>query len=949
MDENEYDSSIEDLPQEESIDECYESDFEKEADSLVKNSSITTPIGAQKSFITQQNWPGVSLNSKISSTKVNYQTVSSSATSLENPQKVIARLQKENASLRNQLKELNLRLNEVLDISKKKILKAPDTATREEGIRKQADTKDKQVRVYENEYNRLKARLEQLHDTNYAVQLKYSIKEKEEKVKDFEKQFKILSAEQKNRAKLLNKVYGDGLPDDMKELNEVMEESNHLREQVNELEAKLEKSHEGYEQQYELELNLTEKLEKLQEISESYNIELGKQKSPSKINTTYENLLKSYQNTVKINENSINHLKSQEKDLKKLFDSNVIEINTIKKEIKEKEEISMRVKEELKNIMKIAESKNLGNLVTLLESKPKVSSHSSSPQPRASQDSNREIHTIAEVEESLAESKSLVMAISSKDLKKPSPFKFNKKVINDEIDEEIPGENMLVDVPLVKSVLETQKSYESENLKSTPNISSTKANKPKLDFRSILNQNPVASPSMEEIKPENKPVNRGQNSLESLDALLGIKKAETEVKGLEDFTEHRKSSAKEESKTVIPSKPSIFQELEPTPNTKSIFEELRSTNKPFQEDLRSSKSKPILDELKPASSKSIFDELKPTNKKSIFDELKPTNNKSIFDDLKPATENKPFFEEPKPTSNKSIFEELKPNNKSIFDELKPSEKSIFDELNSNNKAESNLPSFLKDEPFSSKPQEKPVKSTRDRSHLFQEKKSDDLFSNKSLFNIDEIKHTVSQNSEATLISPPTQAGTESVNQSNYLFSEPSIPKSKNTRERPNMFQSEQFMPESFNSIQQNNDKFELNLNQNKWSSFNEHEINRPSLKEPRKSVLQQDKGDKLKNLAEKAEKNEFFQDLFGSPDDKKIEFTNIKSKLLPTTLEKNQKAIPKPVEPIIDNTPSDIFRFSEPASFAQKIQPPSTDTSSFIKSEASKKPTFDLIEEDLIL
>lgn len=229
----ELNSSIEDLPAEIN----YDSDFEEEYKSEHQNSIMITNVSSSKKM----------MGNSEPYEKITLKTVSSSGTSLQNPQKALNRLQIENGELRNQLKSLNIRLNEVLDLSKNKVYKAPDTSTREEGIRKQAETKDKQTKLYEIEYQRLKSRLEQLQDGKYILGLKNTIKEKENAIKDYERNLKPTYAEQKKTAKALHKMYGEGISEDVKEINDLMEESNRIREQVNSLEAKMERDHEAYE------------------------------------------------------------------------------------------------------------------------------------------------------------------------------------------------------------------------------------------------------------------------------------------------------------------------------------------------------------------------------------------------------------------------------------------------------------------------------------------------------------------------------------------------------------------------------------------------------------------------------------------------------------------------------------------------------------------------------
>ena len=268
--------------------------------------------------------------------------------------------------------------------------------------------------------------------------------------------------------------------------------------------------------------------------------------------------------------------------------------------------------------------------------------------------------------------------------------------------------------------------------------------------------------------------------------------------------------------------------------------------KPYLDKQNNIKLKPVssfLQDLEPVSNN--LDNIKDNPSKSTFS--KP----SILEELEKETENNnQIF---KPPVNKSIFNELNEDyslpKKSIFQELEP---GSFKNISSNQKLEFNKIKPVLNEPGSNfsifeteiKPQDSIKPRGRDRSHLFQAKQGDNMFS----------------------LSPPGKT--------NFLDED---------TEKKN----------KFNSNREGSDNLLF-----KGKSENENNNRRG------KNALEKENSiDRIKSIAEKAEKNDFFGDFYDKT--KQDNPSNIKSKLLPTKIESNDFFQPLNVSKDIKSVPVD--------------------------------------------
>ncbi|CAG9322890.1 unnamed protein product [Blepharisma stoltei] len=832
--------------------ENYESDFEEDLDESFPKTNSKTPDPLHQVVKSNQYIPY----------KEAEDTSSIAPSIMDTPlraQKYLSRLNKENIELRSQLKNLNRKLNEVLEISKKKPRARSTSVNREHVRHEQLNIKDKQVKIYENEWKKLKSRLEKIQGTDYTKQLKDEISQKETQIKELEKKVKSMKLKQNDRGKHLNKLEDD-LPDHVKSANEASSEKNRLTELVRDLEQKLEKSHEEYEHWYEKEIDLNEKLEKLNEIAGQYDFKPVSKKG-KEICILYEELSKSYQKSLKIYENTINQLKFQERDLKQQYDSNDLELSQANKKIKWKQEELAKIQDELNKVMESGSSiQSLDRLISLANHKrtSRSGSEISTPRYMNSAESRRRINVIAEVEESLAESKSATRDLSSKDLGRRG---LSSREIREQAKIDLESENprkSLLKKQLIESLPPKPPSREikppSREIKPQPNIEESlkpSFSKPKFNFKTAIEENIETNDSKTERKQPDiitqekiaeEKMKKGM-TMDRVDGLLGIVKE------------------KEALEPKINDTPLVnFKSPEVLPKS-NIFEELEAGSK------------------------------KDSALKSIFGEEKEKKPNDLF--FSRNIENKP---------------EISPQ--------RPAENDLFTQVNSGLN-------------FG-------TKMGRDRSHLFQEKVADpfnikpvepELFFNelaqKELFFTNDT--TANPNSEESLLPIKSKAG----------------------RDRSHLVSNKK-EPGFLEDLNKNSGFVNYSdRNPQDFSAFrNQAEINPTNDRNKARKITVGNSGDELKKLAEKAEKQEFFQGLFGENDNVKIDTTKIQSKLLPTSFEKkinNNLPVSQPLESKVN-----ILNIDEKEKPSMINLNPSIGAKA--QAQPPKKPVaFDLIEEDLIL
>jgi small-conductance mechanosensitive channel len=105
---------------------------------------------------------------------------------------------------------------------------------------REIENADKQMNNLLWEYNRVKKRIEQVGDFNYAVKLKEKLLENEDKIRENEKQIKSLEQMQKRRDIQMNRLIKDDKTEKMRKVDYVHSKLTYSQEKINELHKKIE-------------------------------------------------------------------------------------------------------------------------------------------------------------------------------------------------------------------------------------------------------------------------------------------------------------------------------------------------------------------------------------------------------------------------------------------------------------------------------------------------------------------------------------------------------------------------------------------------------------------------------------------------------------------------------------------------------------------------------------
>lgn len=645
----------------------YESDYEKKQEKIAKNENpekndkqeaviagknsppiekarskpdISKPIKTQESLIKKsvQTFQGIKKQSP------KHETSSEKPKNEKKPKQL---LEKENFKLRSDLKALNEQLSIVLEAATAKIKKKSKKDKTDSAISSNQVT-DKRLKIYLSEYNIIKERFDKINDTEYLDTLKKEIKNKEKKANELEKILKNMQKDQHNRGKKIENFDDKELADERTLFSRLQEEFSAIDDQIRDFQAKIEKNHENYEKNYEKEVELEEKLEKLKTLSEHYAADLPT--TDKKQVEKHSAALNSLNNIEKMHTAALSQLKVQENSLKVQKDQISKEIKLNEDLLKRRTEDLAKTRTELEEVMLIATSKNMGKLVSILNSSKRPSSDYKSSSPRS--DSERANRQFSDV---------------------------SRKNNRDN-----PG------LPRNQSSQHITKSNKNEENRESNILGNSKnAEKNSENSQKIENFDKKFAPFDE--KPKKHPLASGFDEVR-----------DSAVQKRSIFEELESQIKQEENNKKVPS---IFKELESEnkPNVKtsnvetnnfkaekhsSLFKELQADDKPAKE-VKSSLFQELTKEAKPSVFKeqdkkhSLFKELESDNKPSLFKELEPNNKPSLFKELE--LNNKPsLFKELESDNKPSLFKESQ-SKLTIQEKDEKKRSSLFDELEKDSK------------------------------------------------------------------------------------------------------------------------------------------------------------------------------------------------------------------------------------------------------------------------
>lgn len=124
-----------------------------------------------------------------------------------------------------------------------------------------------------NEHQRLQKRLDEVSNPNYLIDLRNSIKEAEDKIKELKRDKKNLEVEQFRREKKMDKIINHGEPENMKSINDAQKELEVVTDKLSRLRTKKDKLAEFKISQDAQMENLKEKLEKVMQKAQECGID----------------------------------------------------------------------------------------------------------------------------------------------------------------------------------------------------------------------------------------------------------------------------------------------------------------------------------------------------------------------------------------------------------------------------------------------------------------------------------------------------------------------------------------------------------------------------------------------------------------------------------------------------------------------------------------------------
>ncbi|CAG9312967.1 unnamed protein product [Blepharisma stoltei] len=204
----------------------------------------------------------------------------------------LIQLQRENVKLRDKLKNLSQRLNDLIEITQKnrakKKVKKIDTS------RGELETAMKKVEVYEKQWKKLSKRIEELKDPDYERNLKNEIENDEIHLQELENNVRKGEVSQRKRGKVLKGVLSTGETEDMykmynelvtestvyiKKLKKIEERDAQIESSYNEITPKLNKLEREYDQLRDLETtksdeNASKVQEKIAQLEREQDIKI---------------------------------------------------------------------------------------------------------------------------------------------------------------------------------------------------------------------------------------------------------------------------------------------------------------------------------------------------------------------------------------------------------------------------------------------------------------------------------------------------------------------------------------------------------------------------------------------------------------------------------------------------------------------------------------------------
>jgi DNA repair exonuclease SbcCD ATPase subunit len=185
-------------------------------------------------------------------------------------QKYLETLQKENAELRAQLRTLNAKLNDLVEDTAKHRPAEPLT-TKSRAKSEQLKTAEKQIDNCQQEYEVVKARLNQLTAPAYGQRLSTEISNEENTIKQLGKAITAAMKQRRAREKDLERlIVRQETPDIVKQANKLTQELGKYTEKVSEAEREAVRNVKQREDLSEQEEVLTRRVEKLADIASHY-------------------------------------------------------------------------------------------------------------------------------------------------------------------------------------------------------------------------------------------------------------------------------------------------------------------------------------------------------------------------------------------------------------------------------------------------------------------------------------------------------------------------------------------------------------------------------------------------------------------------------------------------------------------------------------------------------
>ncbi|CAD8169805.1 unnamed protein product [Paramecium pentaurelia] len=245
-------------------------------------------------------------------------------------------LHDENKQLRQKLKEISDEVSKLVEQNAQRLppqpqpqpsMKRQKTAQSQVSggtvIDKEIEINQKKLEQQEEEINKLNNRIQQIQQINYIMKLDEEIKKFEEEMKKLEQRKKQEFLQQKQRGKDLDKYENqDGFDKLNKERNSLNQEMVNLRRKIKEQQEQLNKQKENIKNTQEVELpKINKELKLLEEEAEKYKIDISGDKPFSKLKEQYIALLAQKDNLLKHNlimEKKDKQLEMIEKEIKEL-------------------------------------------------------------------------------------------------------------------------------------------------------------------------------------------------------------------------------------------------------------------------------------------------------------------------------------------------------------------------------------------------------------------------------------------------------------------------------------------------------------------------------------------------------------------------------------------------------------------------------------------------------